>query len=235
MTENRIRNGSEPARITLVDVVVAVASFAGIIGAVFIYSRIVAGVNLDEETDSILWAAVSFFAHLIAVVFLIWYLKKRGVGAGLNPLRKDAWHLLWEAPLIVLGSLFAGILVSDLIVGAPESDQTSQDAQELSVLLLIIQFVTLAVVPLFEELLMRRVVMGYLNRFMPAFASILLSSAAFALLHFNPSVQAMTAFFVAGIGLALVARRHQSLWASVIVHTCNNLLGLVASALVVLA
>ena len=76
--------------------------------------------------------------------------------------------------------------------------------------------------PFLEELVFRRLLMGYLGTVMPAAASVLLTSLVFGLVHIAPPAIVYT--FFAGIAFALVTRWHRSLWAGFILHMCNNIL-----------
>lgn len=73
-----------------------------------------------------------------------------------------------------------------------------------------------------EEVVFRRLIMGYLGRIMPAAASVLLSSLVCGLAHIAPV--AIVSTFFADLSFALVARWHRSLWAGFILHMCNNVL-----------
>lgn len=78
-----------------------------------------------------------------------------------------------------------------------------------------------------EEVVFRRVLMGYFDTQMSAAASVLLTSAIFSAVHIAPVVILYTFFL--GIGLALVARFHGNITASYIVHAANNLLASAAT------
>ena len=78
----------------------------------------------------------------------------------------------------------------------------------------------LLLAPLAEEIVFRRLLMGYLDRRVPAFASVVLSSLLFGVAHIAPPVMVYATFL--GMGCALVTRFHDSLRAGFIVHLVNN-------------
>jgi len=75
--------------------------------------------------------------------------------------------------------------------------------------------------PLIEEIVFRRLLMGYLDRSVPAIASVLFSSVLFGAAHIAPPVIVYATFL--GMGCALVTRFHNSLRAGFILHLANNL------------
>ena len=79
----------------------------------------------------------------------------------------------------------------------------------------------LILAPLIEEIVFRRLLMGYLDRSVPAFASVILSSLLFGAAHIAPPVIVYATFL--GMGCALVTRFHNSLRAGFILHLVNNL------------
>ena len=99
-------------------------------------------------------------------------------------------------------------------------------------------FLTLFVVilaPIYEELLFRRVLFGRFLRAQKTVLGVLLSSFLFALMHEIPGhsinggwalLSLWLIYGAMGCILAVVYQRTQALWASVVVHGCNNLLAL---------
>ena len=89
----------------------------------------------------------------------------------------------------------------------------------------------LAVAALSEELIFRGYLLGVLERWMPAWAALLVSSLAFGAAHAaNPGMRGFSAYLlgllgvaVAGLGLGLLTQRTGSLWASWGVHLAWNL------------
>lgn len=157
---------------------------------------------------------------VIPTIALVVYLKRRGIPLGFRPLGKRGWHLLWQVPV----SIFAAALCTSLI--APllgvEQDGPSSAASESGALILFTLSAYLLIGPFLEELVFRRLFMGYLDTLMPAAASVLLSSLVFGLVHLSPPAIVYT--FFGGLTMALVTRWHHSLWAGFILHMLNNLL-----------
>ena len=218
-------------RFQLIDLAVALGVMIGLFGIRWVGGgRLISGLGLDGEALQATETAILFAMHRGAIALLVWYLRKRGLGAGLRPLGRDAWHILWELPLIFIAVPLLTQVVSHVAGLEPiENGGLGSNVGMEPASLLKVFVVGAVLAPLLKELIFRHMVMGYFDTIMPAFGSVLLSSAIFAVLHLEP-VQVLHAFF-GGIAFALVARRHRSLWASIIAHVCNNLLvGLIVLA-----
>jgi len=167
----------------------------------------------------------------VPAVWLVRHMRRRGLELGFARLGRRGWHLLWQAPAVVIGSAAATALVAPLFGIEPGGDSTGEvlarDADSAApVLLLLAGYLILG--PFIEEIVFRRVLMGYFDTLMPAAASVVATSAIFGVAHIAPPAIVFT--FFSGIGLALVARFHGTITASYIVHVVNNLL---ASAAVI--
>ena len=94
----------------------------------------------------------------------------------------------------------------------------------------IVYFLTVAILPAFvEEFAFRGVIMGVLKPFSPALA-ILISSAAFALMHGNFVQLPFT--FCCGLVFAYIDIKTNSLLPSIIIHFLNNGLSVLADILI---
>ena len=170
-------------------------------------------------------------ALAVPTVLLVRYMRRRGLELGFARLGRRGWHLLWQAPAVVLGSAAATSVVAPLSGLEPRGDSASETlARDLDsaapVLLLLVGYLLIG--PLIEEIVFRRVLMNYFDTLMPAVASVVVTSAIFGVAHIAPPAMVFT--FFSGIGLALVARFHGNITSSFIVHVVNNLL---ASAAVI--
>lgn len=170
-------------------------------------------------------------ALAVPAVWLVRHMRRRGLELGFARLGRRGWHLLWQAPAVVFGSAAATALVAPLFGIEPGGDSTGEvlarDADSAApVLLLLAGYLILG--PFIEEIVFRRVLMGYFDTLMPAAASVVATSAIFGAAHIAPPAIVFT--FFSGIGLALVARFHGNITPSFIVHVVNNLL---ASAAVI--
>ena len=153
-------------------------------------------------------------------IFLLRYLKRRGIPLGFDRLGAKGWHLLWEFPVAVLFAGAGAALIGPLLGLEPAGETASNDGSNLGVVLTLIAY--LAVGPFLEEIVFRRLVMGYLDTVAPAAVSVIGSAILFGLAHIAPPAMLYTGLM--GIALALSTRWHKSLWAGLILHFCNNLL-----------
>jgi len=149
---------------------------------------------------------------------LVYYLKHRGIGLGFLPLGRRGWHLLWQVPLVILAAGVAAAIVGPLLGISPSDNTSAADGRGVMVVVSLACYLLLA--PLAEEIVFRRLLMGYLDRSVPAFASVILSSLLFGVAHIAPPVIVYATFL--GMGCALVTRFHNSLRAGFIVHLVNN-------------
>ena len=160
------------------------------------------------------------FSLVIPAIALVMYLRRRNIPLGFRPLGKRGWHLLWQVPVAIVGSAVCTSIVRPLL--GIESIDASSPAGTGTALVLFTLGAYLLIGPFLEEVVFRRLIMGYLDTVMPAVASVLLTSLVFGLVHIGPAAIVYT--FFGGLAFALVTRWHRSLWAGFIVHMCNNVL-----------
>ena len=168
----------------------------------------------------VLMPVLIVLALIIPAIALVTYLKRRGLPLGFRPLGTRGWHLVWQVPAGIVGAAVCTSIVGTLL--GMEPGRRSDSYGEGTTLVLFTLGAYLLIGPFLEEVVFRRLIMGYLDRLMPAAASVLLSSLAFGLTHIAPAAIIYT--FFAGLSFALVTRWHRSLWAGFILHMCNNLL-----------
>lgn len=150
---------------------------------------------------------------------LVYYLKRRGISLGFLPLGRRGWHLLWQVPLAIFVAGVAAAIVGPLLGLSPSENTSAADGRGVMVVVSLACYLFLA--PLIEEIVFRRLLMGYLDRSVPAIASVLFSSVLFGAAHIAPPVILYATFL--GVGCALVTRFHNSLRAGLILHFVNNL------------
>jgi len=155
---------------------------------------------------------------VVPTAALVYYLKRRGISLGFLPLGRRGWHLLWQVPLAIFVAGVAAAIVGPLLGLSPSENTSAADGRGMMVVISLACYLFLA--PLIEEIVFRRLLMGYLDRSVPAFASVILSSLLFGLSHIAPPVMVYATFL--GMGCALVTRFHNSLRAGFIVHLVNN-------------
>lgn len=155
---------------------------------------------------------------VVPTAALVYYLKRRGISLGFLPLGRRGWHLLWQVPLAILVAGIAAAIVGPLMGISPSENTSAADGRGVMVVVSLACYLLLA--PLVEEIVFRRLLMGYLDRSVPAFASVILSSLIFGLVHIAPPVMVYATFI--GMGCALVTRFHNSLRAGFVLHLVNN-------------
>lgn len=156
---------------------------------------------------------------VVPTAALVLYLKRRGIGLGFLPLGRRGWHLVWQVPLTIFMAGAAAAIVGPLLGISPSESTSSADGRGAMVIISLACYLILA--PLIEEIVFRRLLMGYLDRSVPVFASVILSSLLFGAAHIAPPVIVYATFL--GMGCALVTRFHNSLRAGLILHFVNNL------------
>lgn len=142
------------------------------------------------------------FSVVVPTAALVYYLKRRGISLGFLPLGRRGWHLLWQVPLVILAAGAAAAIVGPLLGLSPSESTSATDGRGVMVVISLACYLLLG--PLVEEIVLRRLLMGYLDRRVPAFASVILSSLLFGLAHIAPPVMVYATFL--GMGCALVTR-----------------------------
>lgn len=225
MTESRAQK--TPA---LRDALVAAAALASMYALFIGQGLLLVRLGLPRSTAAALIPVMLLVAMAAPMYLLFRYMRGRGPGLGFTRLGHRGWHLLWQTPAVVVAAATSSAIIGTLIGLAPDKESATNvlasDAKQAApVLLLLIAY--LLVGPVLEEVVFRRVLMGYFDSLMPAAASVLLTSALFSAAHIAPPAILYTFFL--GIGLALVARFHGNITASFIVHAANNLLASAAT------
>lgn len=151
---------------------------------------------------------------------------------GLLPLGKKGWHLLWEIPLMFIVSIGVSVIVRTLvhIEDAPDSMEDIAGASSPWIILALVIYVVVG--PFVEEIIFRRLLMGWLDYKVGIVASTVLTCVIFALFHFSPA--AIIWVGVMALFVALSVRWHNSIWAGYVIHVVNNLMAslVLVSALV---
>lgn len=207
-------------RDALVGLACVVVVDALLIGQAFVLFRL----DDAKSTMAAAFPIMSLVAVGVPTVALLRYLKRRGISLGFNRLGAKGWHLLWEFPAAVLFAGIAASLIGPLFGFEPTGKSTLNDGTSLGIMLTLATY--LLVGPFLEEIVFRRLLMGYLDTVAPALVSVAVSSVIFGIAHIAPQAMIYTGFM--GIALALATRWHKSLWAGLILHFCNNLLMQVA-------
>jgi len=178
------------------------------------------------------WILLALAAPWVAMIG--WPLlasKRRGNGAavdlGLQARWSDAlWGLLGGIAAFVSG-LVAGIMSIQLFgdFTSAAGDEAQRLAEESSPWVLLV-FALMVVIgaPIAEELAFRGLLWsGLAKRGFPVWVPILVSTVAFALIHFEP--KRMLVLLSIGLVLGVIRWRTRSLSACIVAHAVNNLPG----------
>ena len=206
------------------DALVSAAALLSAYGLLAIQALGLAKLSLDK---GVVLGALPFML-IIALGLPTWllvrYLRKQNIETGFTSLSKRGWHLLWQTPVTIIAAGAATAFVAS-ILGMENGERSStltsagESGQTLPILLVLLAYLLLG--PFLEELVFRRILMGYFDTLMPAALSVLFSSLLFGLVHVFPPAILFTTFL--GISCALITRWHGTLWAGFIVHMLNNL------------
>lgn len=205
--------------------------FFGGVGAIDIILELVPNKDVTEIISSVIYDAAYLGAFMLPVAF--YYLLSRG--KKVEPMRFDI-KLSGDSWLWIIGgvtcafafSLLNGMMMS--FIELPSDEGIIKEATEyVSDQGLILQFITIALVPAFcEEFLFRGLILSNLMPYGKGLA-IVISSLLFGLMHGNFYQFLYTT--VAGVILGLIYVRTGSIWCSVLMHMINNALSILQTAL----
>ncbi len=132
-------------------------------------------------------------------------------------------HLWWEVPLVWAAALLLTIVAGTLAGLGPSGPRAASTAEALTLGvagLVATQVCMVLLLPALEEILFRRVIYGWLEQRLGTALAVVGSALAFGLVHVAPPVIVLQ-FFI-GLGAALLARAHSTLWAPLALHALNN-------------
>lgn len=144
---------------------------------------------------------------------------------GLSSAIKQGWTSFWQIPLVSIGAATAAICSNNLLDSifseqCPAAEESSSISVHLSVIFAFIAY--LLVGPFLEELVFRRILMGYFDTIMPVALSIGLSSLLFGLVHISPPIIIYATLL--GLGSALFTRWQGTLWGGLFLNLFSNAL-----------
>ncbi|QFG69924.1 CPBP family intramembrane glutamic endopeptidase [Ornithinimicrobium pratense] len=216
----RVRTFERP--VTHADLLVTLGGFiaSSALGGVLITVLILAGV----EPAAVVTGGIP---TTVALWFLaLWYgLRARGwtwadLGLGGLPGLRRWW---WQVALAYLGVvLLASLVVSQLSAPGEQPNVMEGGVQFGPVAIAAIWVAVALVGPLVEEVIFRRILLGWLESRIGLVLAVLVQAVLFAVMHVVPAAMVLT--FLLGLTAALLARRHHSLWPAVALHTLNNLI-----------
>jgi len=188
------------------------------------------GVSFQSVNEAIFNAVGGVVIYSLAILLVLgvpWVVKKRRTtkkDIGLQQLPR--WMDIVWAPAgmivyLILTSIVTQIAMQTLTFVDYSQAQETGFAQISGQLEYVLAFISLVVIaPLAEEILFRGYLLGKLRKYAPLWLSILITSALFALVHFQWNVAIDV--FVLSIVLCLLRVYTGSLWASVLLHMLKN-------------
>lgn len=132
-------------------------------------------------------------------------------------------HLLWQIPVAWLAPLTVGGAASMLLLG-PAAQETNTEAitdaavDPGALAAAVVTAVVLA--PVTEEILFRRVLLGWLEGKWGRVVAVIVTALVFGVVHGIPAVIIVMACL--GASLALLTINQRSIWPSLAVHMLNN-------------
>jgi uncharacterized protein len=131
----------------------------------------------------------------------------------------------WGFPVVAVGALLptaVGVALAYALAEVLPPDETVERLYEQMTWPLAVPFILfIALAPgFFEEMLFRGYIQGRLLERWPPWAAILVTSALFALMHFEP--HAVVFAFPIGVWLGVVAWRTGSVWPTILCHALIN-------------
>lgn len=222
-----------PRPVTGRDALAVLISFLAMIAATVLVAVAQRGYTMITDSPAPAWLGIVVTVIGIGTQagVLAALLLNRGwrwADLGFTPLGGRGLHLLWQIPLIIVVSLLIILVVAALLPQLTPADTAPMDAAARvsgQAWMLTALLFYLFVGPFIEEVVFRRLLMGWLDRSVGVVLSTLITSILFGLIHMVPPVMIWTGLI--GLGCAVLVRWHRSLWAGFALHMLNNL---VASA-----
>ena len=226
---------------TVVVMILALQAFLIVPGIVMVVLEEAWDTGLDENTDLVIKLTVGMLLGAGFIVFAvlawvvgIWKLPLSSFGLRWAPfanlLPVVLIYVLFIIPLVLLGWLWTQVLraggVEPIVQGPVKMFiDAIERGNPLEISLLVFSAVILA--PLWEELIFRGLLYGYLKSRMSVFAALLVSSLIFSAYHLNEA--ALMPLLIVGIATGYVYERTRSLYFAIFFHALFN-----ASRMVVL-
>ena len=189
-----------------------------------------AGVSLEDANATTLSTVTNIFVYCLAIAIIIgvpYLVKKRGttlkdIGLDRLPRWKD---FLWLLAGLVAYIILTLIVTSISMALFPQADYNEAQNTGFSGLAnqfeFVLAFISLVIVaPVAEEVIFRGYLFGKLRKNAQVWISVLLTSALFAIAHFQFNVALDT--FALGVVLALLRVASGSIWASILLHMLKN-------------
>ncbi|MBH5302926.1 CPBP family intramembrane glutamic endopeptidase [Corynebacterium ulcerans] len=159
-------------------------------------------------------------------IFYLGFIRRCNWGRrelGFIPPTRSLWHLIWWFPLtVMIGGINAAIIGTSLGLSPKEAGGTATGFHLGPIAAIVLLAGTILIVPFFEEVIFRRVLLDWLATKIPIQLASLLVVLAFTLIHISPAIMVYVVFL--GISLVLARLWFSTMWAPFIVHAANNAL-----------
>lgn len=172
---------------------------------------------------------ITMLGGLLALLLLsIWFWVR-----GKSPLEQvwmrdtDRSHILPAAALSML--VYGALSLAFLLLPAPWLESYAQAVEGMSETGFVMFVAIVLVAPVVEEVVFRGLVLSRLNRVMPGWPALLLSSLAFGILHGHPVWMVYAGLM--GLIFGLVSLRSGSVWPAVLMHMVFNGIGYLETVL----
>jgi len=166
---------------------------------------------------------------VITFLLIKWFIQK-GLKQELRDYRLTRFKLSLD--VIVIGLSIPVIVILICIIFIPGSFVVTRIANPIDYCNMLFEIVFLGGIfsPIAEEILVRGLLMGYIEKQTNITTAIMISSVLFAVVHlFNGGMSGgslillLTSGTIAGMLYGLIAYKYQSIWASACLHICWNL------------
>lgn len=221
--------GKSAREVTGKDLFIAIGAMAMAFLA-FVVAAIVAAVVFGADGDSLEFVLDTYAepALKVAIIVVLYFaFKSRGWTwrqAGFTKLPKRAWNMVWQVPLASAATMLAVVPLAGVLGfennNAESNEALLNGATPVSLIVSLIGTVILA--PIFEEFVFRRLIVGWVSKWMSPLAAVFVVGIIFGVLHINP--YAILWVSCLGIWAGIFTLHYKSLWAGIIVHMVNNAL-----------
>ena len=166
--------------LSLIPVVVTIVSLGVFVGFAF-------ALRLDRSValEGLAWTIGVM--SIATVSLMLWWVGRSSISwasLGFRPISWRLLHILWQAPLVLLGALLTQVLFAAIFNLSPPESSVNTTALEVSTPGAVILLASaIVLVPIWEEVVFRGVVFNALRQRYRLPLSLILASAIFAIAH----------------------------------------------------
>lgn len=196
------------------------------------------GINLQQllkslSTNGLLISIAVIFSAIVGVGLIILFIKIR---KGVTIKEYLELHPLSKKTVFVILAVIVGLIIISTyfnsIFGQSSNDAFTLDAYKTSVWPALLGVAVVIFAPAFEESFFRGFLfVGLEKTWLGSTGTIILTAAAWALLHFQYDIFGMATILVLGLIFGIVRWKTRTLWSTVLLHSIWNLAAIVGTAL----